>query len=84
MTDFVVFCTAAEFEKDEAGLEKRASNIGVKIHFFDQVLANGKEKPTTITAPKPTDLATIMYTSGTTGTFSIILHISQEHQRESC
>ena len=40
---------------------------GVDVVTYDDVVAAGKAKPTAPTPPAPTDLAVIMYTSGTTG-----------------
>eukprot|EP00889_Picochlorum_renovo_P006276 jgi/Picre1/33306/NNA_008630.t1 len=41
--------------------------MGVAVYSFDEFLNLGKEKPADARPPKPEDLCTIMYTSGTTG-----------------
>ncbi|GAQ86175.1 Long-Chain Acyl-CoA Synthetase [Klebsormidium nitens] len=40
---------------------------GLKAYAFDDLLVMGREKPFEPHAPNPDDIATIMYTSGTTG-----------------
>jgi len=40
---------------------------GVDVVPYDELVAKGKAKPTPPTPPQPSDLAVIMYTSGTTG-----------------
>ena len=40
---------------------------GVQVYSYDEFLALGKQHPAEPVPPKPEDLCTIMYTSGTTG-----------------
>ncbi|EFJ51208.1 hypothetical protein VOLCADRAFT_73402 [Volvox carteri f. nagariensis] len=46
---------------------KAATDIGYKVLSFSELLALGAEKPAEPVPPKPEELCTIMYTSGTTG-----------------
>ncbi|PNW73635.1 hypothetical protein CHLRE_13g566650v5 [Chlamydomonas reinhardtii] len=46
---------------------KAAKDLGYVVHSFDELLALGAAKPAEPVPPKPDDLCTIMYTSGTTG-----------------
>ena len=39
----------------------------MKLYAWDEFMALGEKKPAEPVAPKPEDIATIMYTSGTTG-----------------
>lgn len=45
----------------------QADEIGIKLLSFGEVIQNGLFKPQSPVAPVPEDLASIMYTSGTTG-----------------
>ncbi|CAH2057640.1 unnamed protein product [Thlaspi arvense] len=45
----------------------KASEIGVKAYSWLDFLLMGREKPEEIKPPKPSDVCTIMYTSGTSG-----------------
>eukprot|EP01091_Cochliopodium_minus_P014737 TRINITY_DN5050_c0_g2_i1.p1 TRINITY_DN5050_c0_g2~~TRINITY_DN5050_c0_g2_i1.p1 ORF type:complete len:710 (+),score=226.12 TRINITY_DN5050_c0_g2_i1:1-2130(+) len=49
--------------------EKKFSNVGIKLYTFDAVVQLGKEsdEKCELSLPKPDDLATVMYTSGSTG-----------------
>lgn len=46
---------------------QRAKDKGIKIFTFDYIERQGSKKGLTEVPPKPTDLCTICYTSGTTG-----------------
>ncbi|GLC41297.1 hypothetical protein PLESTB_001078100 [Pleodorina starrii] len=46
---------------------KAVEEQGYKVFSFEDLLKLGAEKPADPVPPKPTDLCTIMYTSGTTG-----------------
>lgn len=46
---------------------QRAKNCGIEIHMFDEVEKLGAQKDYPEVPPKPEDLCTICYTSGTTG-----------------
>lgn len=48
-------------------MKKAAKNKNVELHYFRDVEALGRDKPVEILAPQPSDVATICYTSGTTG-----------------
>jgi len=41
--------------------------LGISVYSFDDFLALGRANPAEPVPPKPDDLCTIMYTSGTTG-----------------
>jgi long-chain acyl-CoA synthetase len=45
----------------------KASEINIRLFSFNDVILNGKESLLEPVAPKPDDLCTICYTSGTTG-----------------
>ena len=47
--------------------QQRAKNRGIDLHYFDEVEKLGAQKDNPEVPPKPTDLCTICYTSGTTG-----------------
>lgn len=47
--------------------QQRAKNRGIDIHTFEEVEKLGASKDFPEVPPKPTDLCTICYTSGTTG-----------------
>ena len=54
----------------EADVSKAISVIkaaGVEVITLDELITRGKAAPIAPTPPKPTDIAIIMYTSGTTG-----------------
>ena len=44
-----------------------AQQAGVRVLSWDEMLALGRGAPAEAIPPKPEDLCTIMYTSGTTG-----------------
>lgn len=48
-------------------LNAMASDLGVSIHFIEDVEALGEKKPLPYNPPTPDDIVTINYTSGTTG-----------------
>jgi len=54
-------------EETIATAETEAKQIGIYIHSYSAVLNKGKEYSGHLLSPKPSDMATIMYTSGTTG-----------------
>jgi long-chain acyl-CoA synthetase len=45
----------------------KAEAVGLKVYTFDQVCAAGRDSPASARPPVPKDLATICYTSGSTG-----------------
>ncbi|XP_073990033.1 long-chain-fatty-acid--CoA ligase 5 isoform X4 [Rhodnius prolixus] len=47
--------------------KQRAKNRGIEVYRFDQIEKLGASKNVPEVPPKPTDLCTICYTSGTTG-----------------
>lgn len=51
---------------DKAAVEAIEA-LGITLYSFDEFLALGKDKHVEARPPKPEDLCTIMYTSGTTG-----------------
>ena len=44
-----------------------AAAAGIKVHSWEEFLSMGRARPAEAIPPKPEDLCTIMYTSGTTG-----------------
>ncbi|XP_019637082.1 PREDICTED: long-chain-fatty-acid--CoA ligase 1-like [Branchiostoma belcheri] len=54
-------------EKITDELKKRATSLGVEIMTFDDVEEAGRKNPHDAVPPRPEDLLTICYTSGTTG-----------------
>lgn len=61
--------SAGELPGESKGdlLNALANDVGVKIHYIKDVEALGEQKPIPMNPPLPTDIATINYTSGTTG-----------------
>eukprot|EP00644_Phytophthora_capsici_P015395 jgi/Phyca11/17052/fgenesh1_pg.PHYCAscaffold_24_\ len=61
--------TIVQYESnlDEQHVEE-ANQFGVKIWTLEDVVNHGKRQPADADPPKPEDLSTICYTSGTTGT----------------
>eukprot|EP00026_Physarum_polycephalum_P004682 Phypoly_transcript_04705.p1 GENE.Phypoly_transcript_04705~~Phypoly_transcript_04705.p1 ORF type:complete len:665 (+),score=115.34 Phypoly_transcript_04705:109-2103(+) len=56
-------------EPDDAeGPKEHADKLGVSLHIFSDIEDLGLRNPADLHPPKPSDLCTIMYTSGTTGT----------------
>lgn len=51
---------------DAAAIEA-AKALGMAVYSFEEFLALGEANPAAPVPPKPEDLCTIMYTSGTTG-----------------
>ena len=50
---------------------------GVKLYAWDEFMAMGERKPAEPVPPKADDIATIMYTSGTTGAPEpVCLHVA--------
>lgn len=49
------------------GTQEAKAKGGVAAYSFEEFIALGKSKPVEAVPPKPDDLTTIMYTSGTTG-----------------
>ncbi|KAK8636126.1 hypothetical protein V6N13_004835 [Hibiscus sabdariffa] len=56
-------CFTSLTEEDNA----KASQMGIKTYSWTQFLHLGKENPLEISPPRPFDICTIMYTSGTSG-----------------
>lgn len=50
-----------------ADLRSKADALGLKVFQFNEVEEIGKKNPCSPTVPAPSDVATICYTSGTTG-----------------
>ena len=44
-----------------------AEASGIKVQSWEEFLSMGRTRPAEAIPPKPEDLCTIMYTSGTTG-----------------
>jgi long-chain acyl-CoA synthetase len=55
------------FEVPTSETRTKATEAGVTLYSFDEVLATGKANPIPHSPPGPDDIATICYTSGTTG-----------------
>lgn len=51
---------------EEAAVE-RAQKKNIQLHTYKKIMELGKDEEIVYTPPKPEDLCTIMYTSGTTG-----------------
>jgi long-chain acyl-CoA synthetase len=49
-------------------VKQRAAEMNIKVHSFEQLKELGKEHMRVPVPPRPDELATICYTSGTTGT----------------
>lgn len=56
-----------EQNQEDQELIKTVESQGIKVYSFDDVEKYGQEHPVPHNPPKPADLATINYTSGTTG-----------------
>uniref|UniRef100_A0A2P2MPE9 Long chain acyl-CoA synthetase 1 protein n=2 Tax=Rhizophora mucronata TaxID=61149 RepID=A0A2P2MPE9_RHIMU len=61
LKSIVCFTSLTKEEKD------KAANMGIKSYSWEEFLCLGKENPSEILPPKPFDICTIMYTSGTSG-----------------
>jgi len=48
---------------------------GYTLYSFDELMKLGAEKPAKPVPPKPDDISTIMYTSGTTGAYIVCVDI---------
>lgn len=59
----VIVCFSS-FSKDQVD---KAASMDIKAYSWNDFLKKGKEKPAEISPPKPSDICTIMYTSGTSG-----------------
>lgn len=61
--------SAGELPGESKGdlLNSLASDLGVTIHYIRDVEALGESQPLPMSPPSPDDIATINYTSGTTG-----------------
>lgn len=58
---------SGKVEVEEGLMAQAAEAAGVKAYSWEQFLELGKASPAAAVPPKPEDLCTIMYTSGTTG-----------------
>jgi len=69
LTDLILTSSKASLAEDEEfkKLAQQFENMGIKIFYFPDIIEDGKKNPAKLTSPKPDDLATMMYTSGTTG-----------------
>ena len=59
--------TVVYWGEGDAASAEAAKSLGIAVYSFDEFLALGRSKPAQPIPPKPEDLCTIMYTSGTTG-----------------
>ncbi|KVH94530.1 AMP-binding, conserved site-containing protein [Cynara cardunculus var. scolymus] len=57
----VCFSSMKDEEKD------KADSMGIKSYSWSEFVQMGSEHPSELQTPKPTDICTIMYTSGTSG-----------------
>ncbi|XP_031498971.1 long chain acyl-CoA synthetase 1-like isoform X2 [Nymphaea colorata] len=57
----ICFTSFPEKQKEDA------ARMGIPVHSWDEFLMMGKENSVDISPPKPRDICTIMYTSGTSG-----------------
>ncbi|XP_035224523.1 long-chain-fatty-acid--CoA ligase 6-like [Stegodyphus dumicola] len=48
-------------------VKQTAKDKNVNLHYFQEIEDLGKQKPVDIVPPNPSDIATVCYTSGTTG-----------------
>jgi long-chain acyl-CoA synthetase len=62
--EHIILTKPAEITDD---LRKKCGALGVKVHSFQEVEAQGIVKPMDVVSPTPEDLFIICYTSGTTG-----------------
>mmetsp|Transcript_9256 Transcript_9256/g.16316 ORF Transcript_9256/g.16316 Transcript_9256/m.16316 type:complete len:660 (-) Transcript_9256:759-2738(-) len=62
-----VLKTVVYWGPGDAALQKSITDKGYKVYSMDEVVALGVATPAEPVPPGPEDLATIMYTSGTTG-----------------
>lgn len=51
----------------DAELVSKVTSAGVQVKTIDEVVAAGESQPAAFELPQPSDVAVIMYTSGTTG-----------------
>lgn len=64
----------------DAGLAvQAASKAGIKAYTWQEFLDLGRQMPAAAVPPKPEDLCTIMYTSGTTGDPKVSRPSHQQH-----
>eukprot|EP01125_Pyxidicula_operculata_P021873 TRINITY_DN8715_c0_g1_i1.p1 TRINITY_DN8715_c0_g1~~TRINITY_DN8715_c0_g1_i1.p1 ORF type:complete len:660 (-),score=187.43 TRINITY_DN8715_c0_g1_i1:10-1989(-) len=59
--------TVVHFDKVDEEVSELAAKKGVTLVHFSDVEQSGLDKPVAVVPPKPSDLAVICYTSGTTG-----------------
>ncbi|KAJ0979965.1 hypothetical protein J5N97_015439 [Dioscorea zingiberensis] len=56
-----------------------AANFGIKVYSWDEFLQMGKECPWDPLPPRPLDICTIMYTSGTSGSPKGVILTHENH-----
>jgi long-chain acyl-CoA synthetase len=65
-------------------LNSLATDLGVSIHYIQDVEALGEKQPLPYNPPKPEDIITINYTSGTTGDPKGVVLTHRNAQAATC